>query len=212
MQQYGNQTTYNLETVLQQNIRNADFYKNDCLKLNNWTQVIDQIFYQVDYVEPWLAGNARGPSTAFCLLYRLFELKPSEDEVHATITHEDSPYIRAVSAAATAAAAAGGASCASRVPALPAAGSEAGVGGPTNGAAAAGQPEQVSLGPTMGRQLPERRLSQKKAQLSYSCLLTPCAVYVVWACLCRWVSCTCATWQTHASCGTGWGPTAKTRR
>lgn len=54
---------------------------------------------QVDYVEPWLAGNARGPSTAFCLLYRLFELKPTEEEVQATITHEDSPYIRAVSAA-----------------------------------------------------------------------------------------------------------------
>lgn len=51
---------------------------------------------QVDYVEPWLAGNARGPSTAFCLLYRLFELKPTEEEVQATITHEDSVYIRAV--------------------------------------------------------------------------------------------------------------------
>jgi pre-mRNA-splicing factor 38B len=50
----------------------------------------------VDYVEPWLAGNARGPSTAFCLLYRLFELKPSEEEVQATINHEDSVYIRAV--------------------------------------------------------------------------------------------------------------------
>lgn len=48
-------------------------------------------------MEPWLAGNARGPSTAFCLLYRLFELKPSEEEVQATINHEDSVYIRAVS-------------------------------------------------------------------------------------------------------------------
>jgi pre-mRNA-splicing factor 38B len=47
-------------------------------------------------VEPWLAGNARGPSTAFCLLYRLFELKPTEEEVQQTISHEDSAYIRAV--------------------------------------------------------------------------------------------------------------------
>lgn len=47
MEQYGNQTTYNLETVLQQNIRNADFYRNDCLKLNSWNDVIDQIYYQV---------------------------------------------------------------------------------------------------------------------------------------------------------------------
>lgn len=51
---------------------------------------------QVDYVEPWLAGNARGPSTAFCLLYKLCELKPTEEEVRATINHEDSVYIRAV--------------------------------------------------------------------------------------------------------------------
>lgn len=53
-------------------------------------------FLQVDYVEPWLAGNARGPSTAFCLLFRLFELKPTEEEVQQTINHEDSAYIRAV--------------------------------------------------------------------------------------------------------------------
>lgn len=47
MDQYGNQTTFNLETVLKQNIGNADFYRNDCLKLNSWSDVVDQIFYQV---------------------------------------------------------------------------------------------------------------------------------------------------------------------
>jgi hypothetical protein len=47
MEQYGNQTTYNLETVLQQNIRNADFYRNDCMKLNSWSDIVDQIYYQV---------------------------------------------------------------------------------------------------------------------------------------------------------------------
>jgi hypothetical protein len=47
MEQYGNQTTFNLETVLKQNIGNADFYRNDCLKLNSWSDVVDQIFYQV---------------------------------------------------------------------------------------------------------------------------------------------------------------------
>eukprot|EP00879_Flechtneria_rotunda_P011560 GHRR01012075.1.p3 GENE.GHRR01012075.1~~GHRR01012075.1.p3 ORF type:complete len:152 (+),score=22.62 GHRR01012075.1:635-1090(+) len=96
MDQYGN-SNYNLETVLKQNIVNSDFYRNDCaVKLKTWSEVIDQIFYQVDYVEPWLAGNARGPSTAFCLLYRLFTLKPIEEEVRATINHEDSVYIRAI--------------------------------------------------------------------------------------------------------------------
>lgn len=51
----------------------------------------------VDHVEPWLSGNARGPSSAFCLIYRLGELKPSPPEIREMIDHHDSPYIRAVS-------------------------------------------------------------------------------------------------------------------
>jgi pre-mRNA-splicing factor 38B len=97
MEQYGNLSTYNLESVLKQNIGNSDYYRNDCSKLTTWEAVIDAIYDQVDYLEPWLAGNARGPSTAFCLLHRLFVLKPTEEQVRATITHEDSVYIRAVS-------------------------------------------------------------------------------------------------------------------
>ncbi|KAF8067307.1 SRL1 [Scenedesmus sp. PABB004] len=96
MEQYGNTTTFNLESVLMQNIVRADFYKTDCAALTSWAAVVDQIYFQVDYVEPWLAGNARGPSTAFCLLHRLFTLKPTEEEVRETIDHADSPYIRAV--------------------------------------------------------------------------------------------------------------------
>jgi pre-mRNA-splicing factor 38B len=96
MEQYGNLQTYNLESVLKQNIVNSDYYRNDCLKLTSWSEVIDQIFYDVKDVEPWMGGNVRGPSSAFCLLFRLFTLKPTEDEIHNTVTHEDSPFIRAV--------------------------------------------------------------------------------------------------------------------
>lgn len=96
MEQYGNPSTYNLESVLKQNIGNSDYYRNDCSKLTTWEEVIDAIYDQVDYLEPWLAGNARGPSTAFCLLHRLFVLKPTEEQVRETITHQDSPYIRAI--------------------------------------------------------------------------------------------------------------------
>ena len=47
MEQYGSQTTYNMETVLQQNIRNADFFRNDCAKLNSWSAIVDEIYNQV---------------------------------------------------------------------------------------------------------------------------------------------------------------------
>jgi hypothetical protein len=43
-----------------------------------------------------MSGNARGPSTAFCILKRLFVLKPTPRQVRTMLQHEDSPYIRAV--------------------------------------------------------------------------------------------------------------------
>ena len=45
-----------------------------------------------------MSGNARGASSAFCLLFRLAQLKPTDDQVQAMLEHEDSPYIRAVGA------------------------------------------------------------------------------------------------------------------
>lgn len=38
-----------------------------------FSRIIDEIYNGVDHVEPWMSGNVRGASTAFCLLHRLFE-------------------------------------------------------------------------------------------------------------------------------------------
>lgn len=70
MEQYGNQGTYNIESVLHKNITGCEYYNKTCAKLENWTQVVDEIYDTVTDVEPWMSGNARGASTAFCLLYR----------------------------------------------------------------------------------------------------------------------------------------------
>jgi hypothetical protein len=101
MEIYGNASTYNLENVLRANITGCDYYRNDCAALPNWQAVVDEIYGAVDHVEPWLGGNARGPSSAFCLLHRLFALKMSLEEITATINHADSPYIRAVGGGST---------------------------------------------------------------------------------------------------------------
>lgn len=95
--QYGNATTFNLESVLKKNILDSDYYQKSCLQITNWSDLVDEVYENVDHVEPWMSGNARGPSTAFCLMYRMATLKPSEQEVRDTIGHADSPYIRAVS-------------------------------------------------------------------------------------------------------------------
>lgn len=98
MEIYGNPTSFNLENVLKQNIVAHDYYRNDCTRLTSWQAVVDEIYDAVDNVEPWLGGNARGPSTAFCLLHRLFTLRMSLEDITSTINHADSPYIRAVRA------------------------------------------------------------------------------------------------------------------
>lgn len=44
-----------------------------------------------------MSGNARGPSTAFCCLWKMFKMKPTHNQIRSAIEHRDSPYIRAVS-------------------------------------------------------------------------------------------------------------------
>lgn len=96
VEQYGNTTTYNMDTVLRANILASQYFQQSAARLESWQEVVDEIYYKVEDVEPWMSGNARGPSTAFNLLYRLCQLKPSAVELRALLDHSDSPYIRAV--------------------------------------------------------------------------------------------------------------------
>lgn len=95
MEQYGNDN-FNVERVLRENINGHEYVRRTARELATWEALIDEIYSAVDQVEPWMSGNVRGPSTAFCLLYRLFEMKITEDQLHETISCKDSPYIRAV--------------------------------------------------------------------------------------------------------------------
>lgn len=122
MEQYGNTSTFNIENVLVQNIKSSDYYVRKVLELESVYEVVDEIyntyvwfyfpwssvecksisrltidiFCRVDNVEPWLSGNARGASSAFCLLFRLAELKPSPGEIREMLDSKDWVYIRAV--------------------------------------------------------------------------------------------------------------------
>jgi pre-mRNA-splicing factor 38B len=96
MEQHGNTTTFNIENVLFQNIQRSLYYKETAELLETADHVIDESYDNVDHIEPWMSGNARGPSTAFCLVYRLGLLKPSIKSVKDMLDHKDSPYIRAV--------------------------------------------------------------------------------------------------------------------
>eukprot|EP00887_Chlorella_sp_A99_P006116 scaffold22.g6116.t1 len=95
MEQYGNQTTYNMEPVLLSNIKSCQYWAASAMQLDTVEEIVDEIYNTVTDVEPWMSGNARGPSTAFNLLYRLCQIKPTAKEVRIMLDHRDSPYIRA---------------------------------------------------------------------------------------------------------------------
>ncbi|XP_018673739.2 pre-mRNA splicing factor SR-like 1 isoform X2 [Musa acuminata AAA Group] len=84
-----------LEKVLSMNILSSDYFK-ELYRLKTYHEVIDEIYNQVDHVEPWMTGNCRGPSTAFCLLYKFFTMKLTVKQMHGLLKHPDSPYIRAI--------------------------------------------------------------------------------------------------------------------
>ncbi|GMJ01254.1 hypothetical protein HRI_003794600 [Hibiscus trionum] len=84
-----------LEKVLCMNILSSDYFK-ELYRLKTYHEVIDEIYNQVDHVEPWMTGNCRGPSSAFCLLYKFFTMKLTVKQMHGLLKHLDSPYIRAV--------------------------------------------------------------------------------------------------------------------
>ncbi|KAL0381140.1 UNVERIFIED_CONTAM: Pre-splicing factor SR-like 1 [Sesamum angustifolium] len=84
-----------LEKVLCMNILSSDYFR-DLLRLKTYHEVIDEIYVTVTHVEPWMTGNCRGPSTAFCLLYKFFTMKLTVKQMHGLLKHPDSPYIRAI--------------------------------------------------------------------------------------------------------------------
>ena len=61
-------------------------------------KVVDVIYEKVTYVEPWAATEVRSPSSAYCLLLKLFHLRLTEPQVRALLDHGDSTYIRALGA------------------------------------------------------------------------------------------------------------------
>ncbi|KRY17734.1 Pre-mRNA-splicing factor 38B [Trichinella patagoniensis] len=109
---WGNKETMNLNHLVLENIVSSPYYKNTLLPLKTHFEVIDEIYYNVEHLEPWekgtrkttgqtgMCGGVRGVgaggvvSSAFCLLYKLFTLKLTRKQLTALLNHPDSCYIR----------------------------------------------------------------------------------------------------------------------
>jgi pre-mRNA-splicing factor 38B len=93
---HGNDRTYNLNPLLAQNIVASEYFRRDLVQIQTYREVVDEIYNRCDHCAPWAAGTSRAPSTAFCLLMKLFVMRLTRRQMHSLLSHEDSPYIRAL--------------------------------------------------------------------------------------------------------------------
>ncbi|XP_077504602.1 uncharacterized protein LOC144114617 [Amblyomma americanum] len=111
---WGNEKTMNLNNLILTNILSSPYFKVNLYKLKTYHEVVDEIYYNVQHLEPWekgsrktsgqtgMCGGVRGVgaggivSTAFCILYKLFTLKLTRKQLVGLMNHCDSPYIRAL--------------------------------------------------------------------------------------------------------------------
>uniref|UniRef100_A0A8R1HQS8 Pre-mRNA-splicing factor 38 n=2 Tax=Caenorhabditis japonica TaxID=281687 RepID=A0A8R1HQS8_CAEJA len=111
---WGNQVTMNLNTLVLENIRESYYYKNNLIEIDSFQALVEQIFYQVKHLEPWekgtrrlqgmtgMCGGVRGVgaggvvSSAFCILYRLFNLRMTRKQLISMLNSRQSVYIRGI--------------------------------------------------------------------------------------------------------------------
>jgi pre-mRNA-splicing factor 38B len=93
---WGPEDSFHLNPLLLRNIKDSPYFQKCCQNLNDWNAVVDDIYYQVQHVQPFQTAGSKTPSSAFCLLLRLFTLRMTEHQLQLMLNHEDSPYIRAV--------------------------------------------------------------------------------------------------------------------
>ncbi|ELT91290.1 hypothetical protein CAPTEDRAFT_220262 [Capitella teleta] len=109
---HGNEKSMNLNHMILSNIQASPYFKVNLYDLKTYHEVIDEIFYKVNHLEPWekgsrktagqtgMCGGVRGVgaggivSSAYCLLYKLFTLRLTRKQLVGLLQHTDSPYIR----------------------------------------------------------------------------------------------------------------------
>jgi len=94
---HGDQETFNIHQMLYEKTFESEYFKAMFI-FKTFEKVVDVIYEKVTYVEPWAATEVRSPSSAYCLLMKLFHLRLTETQVRALLDHGDSTMIRALGA------------------------------------------------------------------------------------------------------------------
>eukprot|EP01071_Lankesteria_metandrocarpae_P003320 Lankesteria_metandrocarpae@DN2891_c0_g1_i1.p1 len=88
-----NQSSYNMNNLLRENILCSEYFKS-LFTLKTFNELVDEIYQYATHAEPYCAGHSRAPSTLFCCLYKLLAMKLTERQVTVLLDHGDSPFIR----------------------------------------------------------------------------------------------------------------------
>lgn len=91
----GNTTTFNINTLLYNNIKESDYFKA-LYQLRTYHEIVDEIYPSVMHVAPWQTGTTRIPSTAFCLLLKFFLMRLTVKQMKGLLHTDDCPYVRAI--------------------------------------------------------------------------------------------------------------------
>lgn len=111
---WGNADSMNMNSMILTNIQTSNYFKQKLSELKTYHEIVDEIYYRVNHLEPWekgsrrtqgltgMCGGVRGVggggivSTAYCLLYKLYTLKLTRKQLVGLLNHTDSAYIRAL--------------------------------------------------------------------------------------------------------------------
>ena len=64
---FGNDETFNMNPMLLSNISSSPYFVNKCCaQLHDWNSVVDEIYYEVNHMEPWTIGK--------CIIFHFYLL------------------------------------------------------------------------------------------------------------------------------------------
>jgi len=82
---------YNMENLLADNILTSEYYKS-LFRFQRIPELIDEFAEHAKNVEPRIIGYPK-PSTAFCILYKLFTMKVNKNQITSMLDHKK-PLVR----------------------------------------------------------------------------------------------------------------------
>ena len=92
---YGNTSNFNINVLLYNNIMESKYF-HALYQLTTYHEVLHEICSNVVHVEPWQTGTTRIPSTAFCLLLKLFLMKLTQKQMNGMLDYKNNVFVRAI--------------------------------------------------------------------------------------------------------------------